>query len=131
VVVVGLRFKRYTLYKTPMLCPVWTAEYVEINNVEKNNTNSHNERSASLPRITVVSNLPPSEDRSLARRNQSTPSHIIPLTSILILSSHVRLGLPSSLIILTLPTNFLHHHHHHHQWHYSPDRALASPYGFS
>jgi hypothetical protein len=22
-------------------------------------------------------------------------------------------------------------HHHHHQWHYSPDRALPSPYGVS
>jgi hypothetical protein len=37
--------------------------------------------------------------------DQSTPSHPIPLRSILILSTHLRLGLPSSLLSSGFPTN--------------------------
>jgi hypothetical protein len=44
---------------------------------------------------------------SWARSTQSTPSHPISLRSILILSTHLRLGLPSGLLHSGFPTNIL------------------------
>jgi hypothetical protein len=44
---------------------------------------------------------------SWARSTQSTPSHPISLRSILILSTHQRLGLPSGLLHSGFPTNIL------------------------
>jgi hypothetical protein len=66
---------------------------------------------------------------SWARWIQFTPSHPISLRSILLLSSHLRLGLPSGLFLSCFPTKILYAFHTSSLWNFIQPPVTSSLLG--